>query len=243
MDPQGVGLLFSFAAGVVSFASPCILPLIPAFLSYVTGLTAEELRAGSGLRGRILSHSLAFVLGLSLVFTLLGASASAVGLLLLEWRPVITRLAGLVIILFALNLLGVVRIPLLWRQRGGEVSRFRGRGPAGAFLMGAAFAVGWTPCVGLVLGSIYALASQSHTLLQGMSLLFLYSLGLGLPFVLAGLGLGTFERAARRLRPHLGGLERASGAVLLALGVLVLTNNFLYLTAWLIRTFGIGLTL
>lgn len=243
MPYESITLGFAFAAGVVSFISPCVMPLIPAYLSYITGLSVEEVRAGQGPRGRVLVNSLGFVLGLSVVFTLLGASASAVGLLFLDYRDWLSRIAGLLIILFGLNLLGVLQIPLLWRQRGGDVARFRGRGSLGAVAMGAAFAVGWTPCVGLVLGSIYALAAQSSTVGRGMLLLFTYALGLGLPFVLAGLGLGSFERLFGRLRPGLGVVERASGAVLVGLGFLVFTNQFLYLTAWLIRRLGIGLTL
>lgn len=243
MDPQGIGLAFAFGAGIISFVSPCVMPLIPAYLGYITGVSAEELRAGEGLRGRVLLNSLAFVLGLSIIFTLLGATASALGLLFLDYRDWLTRAAGLVIIVFGLNLLGVFRLQALWQQRGVDITRFQGRGALGALFMGGAFAIGWTPCVGLVLGSIYALAAQSATVGRGMLLLFTYSLGLGLPFVLAGLGLGGFERFFRRVRSRLGVLEMASGTVLVALGLLIFTNRFLYLTAWLIQRFGLGLTL
>jgi cytochrome c-type biogenesis protein len=238
-------LLFAVWAGLLSFLSPCVLPLVPAYLSYMTGLSAEQLTSQQSLGGRtrVLAHALAFVAGLSIVFTLFGASASLLGRLLLPHLQILTRVAGLLVIIFGLHLTGLVRIPLLYREQRADPAAHRDRGPLGALLMGAAFAAGWTPCVGPFLASLLTLASQESTVAEGMLLLFVYSLGLGLPFVLAGLGTARALRVARVLRPRLRAIEVGSGLLLILMGLLLFTDRLTLLSSWLTRMFGNGLVL
>jgi cytochrome c-type biogenesis protein len=236
-------LLFAAGAGLLSFISPCVLPLLPAYLSYMTGLSAEQLsaRQDAATRARVLIHSLAFVAGLAIVFTLFGASATFVGRLLLQNLDILTRLAGLLVIIFGLHMTGLVRIPLLYRELRADVAAQRGRGAFGALLMGAAFAAGWTPCVGPFLGSLLSLASQEQTVAQGMLLLFVYALGLGIPFVLTGLAMERSLRLMRLLRPRLHAVEILSGILLIGMGLLLFTDRLSLLSGWLTRVFGIGL--
>ena len=238
-------LLFAVWAGLLSFLSPCVLPLVPAYLSYMTGLSAEQLANRQGLAGRtqVLAHAIAFVAGLAIVFTLLGASASLLGRLLSRHLPILTQVAGLLVILFGLHLTGLLRIPLLYRQRRADPAAHRNRGPLGALLMGAAFAAGWTPCVGPFLASLLTLASQESTMADGMLLLFVYSLGLGLPFVLAGLATAQALRAAQGLRSRLRIIEVGSGLLLILMGFLLVTHQLALLSSWLTRIFGNGLAL
>jgi cytochrome c-type biogenesis protein len=238
-------ILFAVWAGLLSFLSPCVLPLVPAYLSYMTGLSAEQLanQQGFARRTRVLAHAIAFVAGLSLVFTLLGASASLLGRLLLPQLPILTRVAGLMVILFGLHLTGLVRVPLLYRERRADPAVHRDRGLLGALLMGAAFAAGWTPCVGPFLASLLTLAGQESTVADGMLLLFVYGLGLGLPFVLAGLATARALRRAQGLRSRLRTIEVASGLLLILMGLLLFSDRLALLSSWLTRIFGNGLTL
>ncbi len=238
-------LLFAVWAGLLSFLSPCVLPLVPAYLSYMTGLSAEQLVSRQRLAGRtqVLAHALAFVAGLSMVFTLLGASASLLGRLLLPQLPILTRVAGLLVMIFGLHLTGLIRIPLFYRERRTDPAAHRDRGPLGALLMGAAFAAGWTPCVGPFLAGLLTLASQESTVAEGMLLLFVYSLGLGLPFVLAGLATAQALRAAQSLRSRLRIIEVGSGLLLILMGLLLFTDRLALLSSWLTRVFGNGLAL
>lgn len=172
MEVDVVSLPLALAAGVLSFVSPCVLPLVPAYLGYISGASAEELRGAPGrARRRIVLSALLFVLGLATIFTLLGASASAVGQALFDYRSTVARLAGVLIIAFGLYMAGILRLPFLYQEKRLDFLAFRGQGYAGAFLMGAAFGVGWTPCIGAILGSILLVASQAETLAQGTSLL------------------------------------------------------------------------
>ena len=244
-------LLFAAGAGILSFISPCVLPLLPAYLSYITGLSAEQLtrQRDVATRARVLSSSLAFVAGLALVFTLLGASASLLGRLLNRNLDLVTQLGGLLVILFGLHMTGLLRIPLLYRQArlgpslvaAPEGAGRGGRGLLGALLLGAVFAAGWTPCVGPFLGSLLTLAGQEQTVGQGMLLLFAYGLGLGLPFVLAGLATERALEVMRALRPHLHKIELGSGSLLIGMGLLLLTGRLSLLSSWLTRIFGTGL--
>ncbi len=243
LDP--LTLLLAAGAGVLSFVSPCVLPLLPAYLGYMTGMSAAEIarRGDPATRVHVLGRSAAFVLGLSAIFTLLGGSASLLGQLVLQHQTVLLRIAGLVVVVFGLHTLGLVRVPLLYREARpfGQTSG-RGRGDyLGALLMGAAFAIGWTPCVGPFLAALLALASQEQTVAEGMLLLFCYGLGLGLPFVLAGLALGTSLRLLRRLKAGMAGLEIASGLLLVGMGVLIFTDRLALISGWLTRVFGTGL--
>jgi cytochrome c-type biogenesis protein len=219
-------LPLAFAAGVLSFLSPCVLPLVPSYLAYVGGGSANRLTA--------LRNSGLFVLGFSLVFVALGASASLLGGLLLDNRSWLIRLGGLVVILFGLMLLGLFKLPFLYRsvkaEYQGETST-----PLGATLMGMSFAIGWTPCVGPVLGAILTLAGASGTLSQGASLLGVYALGLAIPFLLAASGLGAFTRFSKRFRRYLPWVERASGSILVIAGLLMVSGYYTRLNSYMIR--------
>ena len=214
-------------AGLVSFLSPCVLPLVPGYISMLSGASIEELRtaASPALMGRILRNSFAFVVGFSIVFIILGASATAVGKFLLAERSIFNLVAGIIVIVFGLHLTGLVKIPLLYRQAKIETGEPR-RGLAGAFLLGFAFAFGWTPCIGPILTAILALAAQRHTVFQGMFLLAIYSAGLAIPFLLTSVGLGQFLRLYGGLRKHLQMVEVSSGVLLIALGILMAANKF-----------------
>lgn len=229
-------------AGALSFLSPCVLPLVPPYLCYMAGVSVEELRAGratmAGRAGqaRVLLSAAIFVLGFSTVFVLLGAGASSAGRLLrqnLDWLGIV---AGLAIIVMGLNFLGVFRIALLSRE-----ARFRApdkpRSLLGAYLMGLAFAFGWTPCIGPVLGAILGLAGTRDTVGEGATMLAFYSAGLGIPFLLAAAFSGAFLSAATRFRRHFGRIEKAMGGLLVVTGILFLTGGMQSLSFWLLETF------
>jgi cytochrome c-type biogenesis protein len=220
------GLPIAFAAGILSFLSPCVLPLVPSYLAYVSG--------GSANRATAVRNSLLFVLGFSLVFIALGASASLIGNLLLDNRSWLIRVGGLLVLAFGLMLLRVIRLPFLYRSMKAE---YRGETstPLGATLMGMSFAIGWTPCVGPVLGAILTLAGASGTLSQGTSLLSVYALGLAIPFLLAALGLEAFTRFFRRFSRFLPWVERVSGGILAAAGLLMLSGYYTRLNTYMIR--------
>jgi cytochrome c-type biogenesis protein len=235
----------ALGAGLISFISPCVLPLVPAYLSFITGLSAEEIRqARGGSRLGILGHGAAFVAGLACIFALLGASATVLGQALLAHQALLMQVAGVIVVIFGLHLLGVLRIPLLYRTaRVGDVSAHATGGYAGAFLMGLAFGAGWTPCIGPFLATLLALASSESTVAEGTLLLVVYALGLGVPFLLAGLAVDRSMTVMRTIRPHLGLVERVSGGLLIAMGVLLFTQRFTLITIFLTRIFGNGLAM
>ena len=224
----------AFVAGVVSFLSPCVLPLVPGYVSMLSGATIEELKssASAALVGRIFRNSLAFVAGFSLVFVLLGASATWVGKFLLSQRTVFNIVAGLIIIVFGLHLTGLLKIPFLYREARIDSGKPK-RGIAGSFLLGFAFAFGWTPCIGPILTAILTLAAQRDTVFQGMFLLAIYSAGLAIPFLLTGLGLSQFMRFYGGFRKHLQVVEVFSGVLLIAIGVLMALNKLALLSGYL----------
>ena len=224
----------ALVAGIVSFLSPCVLPLVPGYISMLSGASVEELKAGGdpALVGRILRNSLAFVVGFSLVFVALGASATAVGAFLLARRTAFNLVAGVIVIIFGLHLTGLVKIPFLYRDARLNTGAPR-RGIAGSFLLGFAFAFGWTPCIGPILTGILALAATRDTLFQGMFLLAVYSAGLAIPFLLTSLGLSQFMRFYGKFRKHLQAVEVASGVLLIAVGTLMAFNKFTLLSGYL----------
>lgn len=239
-----IGYLSAVGAGALSFLSPCVLPLVPPYLCYMAGVSVEEFRNPDGTatatanRTALLSASLAFVLGFSTVFVALGAGASSIGQLLRVWQQPLAMAAGLAIILMGLNFLGVVRIPFLSRE-----ARFQAGGqPASmtaAYVMGLAFAFGWTPCIGPVLGPILTLAGGRDTVADGAALLAAYSAGLGIPFIVAALFSGAFMRFASRFRAHLGRVEKVMGALLVVAGVLFLTGGIQKASYWLLEAFPV----
>ncbi len=233
-----IGYLSAALAGALSFLSPCVLPLVPPYLCYMAGVSVEQFRAGDSLAGRqaLLTAAIAFVLGFSTVFVTLGAGASTAGAFLRAWQREIAIVAGVVIILMGLNFLGVIRIPLLSRE-----ARFQASGrPASlgaSYVMGLAFAFGWTPCIGPVLGPILTLAGARESVGEGALLLAAYSAGLGIPFVLAALFSGAFMRFIARFRAHLGRVEQAMGALLVVAGILFLTGGMQAMGFYLLEAF------
>lgn len=230
-----VNLWTAAIAGVVSFLSPCVLPLIPGYISFISGVSFEDLKAGvrdPQVSRRVFGMSVAFVLGFTAVFVALGASASVIGAWLLKRLTLLQQIAGVVIIVLGLHLAGIFRIPLLLMEKRVEVRR-RPVGAVGAFLIGMAFAFGWTPCIGPILAGILALAATEGTVGRGMALLAVYSLGLGGPFLLTSLFVRTFWAFLARLRPYLRVVEVASGLLLVGVGFLILTDRLTALVQYL----------
>jgi cytochrome c-type biogenesis protein len=223
-----VSLIAAFLAGVVSFVSPCVLPLVPSYVTFITGVSFDELTSGqqsARVRRLTIIHSLAFILGFSLVFISLGATATATGQFLRDHQDTLRIGGGILIILFGVYLTGVIPIPALSRERKFQLTR-KPLGILGSVLVGITFAAGWTPCIGPILGSILLYASTGKTVGTGIVLLSVYSLGLGLPFFLASLGMNSFLAASSRLRRSLRTIEVVSGVILIAFGIALVTNVF-----------------
>ena len=237
-----VGYLTALGAGALSFLSPCVLPLVPPYLCFMAGVSVDDFRGREGTplaaRRSLLTGAGAFVLGFTTVFVALGAGASTIGQTLRAWQEPLGIVAGLVIIVMGLNFLGVVRIPLLYRE-----ARFHASGkPANAvaaYVMGLAFAFGWTPCIGPVLGPILTMAGGRATMADGAMLLAVYSLGLGIPFLIAALFSGAFMRFLSRFRVHLGRVEKVIGGLLVVAGILFITGGTATASYWLLETFPI----
>lgn len=229
-----LSLLVAFTAGLFSFLSPCVLPLFPSYLSFITGMSVEDLQGPAGQsRGRVILHSLAFIFGFSLIFVSLGASFSALGQLLLSYRDIIRQVGGVLIVLFGLYIAGVLN--LSWFGRTSQIQfRSKPAGYLGSALVGITFAIGWTPCVGPILGSILSLAGTSETIQRGTALLVAYSLGLAAPFFVSSLAVGKFLQVFRRIRRFVPVFERAAGVLLVVVGILVFTNYFLVLNTYAI---------
>jgi cytochrome c-type biogenesis protein len=219
----------AFVAGLLSFLSPCVLPLIPSYVGFLTGLTLEEL---DRRRGTALLHALWFVAGFSAIFIALGATASALGVLLLHAQVWIGRVGGVVVILFGLYLFGVLRPGFLARERKLHLSR-KPLGYLGSAFVGVTFGAAWTPCIGPILGAILTLAAAQASVGHGAALLTAYALGLALPFVATALALDRFLAWFQRFRPHLAWVERIAGVLLILLGLLLLTDRFTLLASWL----------
>jgi cytochrome c-type biogenesis protein len=222
-----VSLIAAFAAGFLSFVSPCVLPLIPGYISFVSGVSVEEMRADAApttSRVQVFITSLAFVIGFSLVFIALGASATAIGKFLFSKLPLLSKIAGVILIVFGLHTMGVFRLAFLETEKRVHAQR-KPAGPLGAMLVGIAFAFGWTPCIGPILGGILAIAGSRNSVGEGITLLAVYSLGLGIPFLLTSLAINRFFGAAKRIRRYYHAIELTSGALLVVIGVLILTGQ------------------
>jgi cytochrome c-type biogenesis protein len=227
-EPASLGLFVAFAAGLLSFLSPCVLPLVPSYIGFLTGMSLPEMAT----RRRVaLLHALLFVLGFSLVFMLLGASATALGRALNYYQQWLQRIGGVLIILFGLVCLGVIKAPFLSQEHRLQVEQ-KPAGFLGSALVGMAFGAGWTPCIGPVLGAILGLAATSHDLARGL-LLGVYSAGLAVPFLLAAVALDAFLDWFQRFRRYLPWVMRASGVLLIFVGVLMATGEFTRLAGWL----------
>jgi cytochrome c-type biogenesis protein len=226
-------MILVFVAGLTSFLSPCVLPLVPGYLSLISGVGLEELKAPQAqLMRRVMVNSIVFILGFSVVFIALGLAATGVGQVLGIYKNTIARIAGVVIILFGLHLTGIFKIKALYTDarlhnvKGGST-------PIGAFVIGFAFAFGWTPCLGPILSGVLAVAAEESTLLKGALLLAIYSLGLAVPFLLTALLMERFLKFYSRFRSHMHALEVASGGLLIALGVLLVSGRFTLISNWL----------
>jgi cytochrome c-type biogenesis protein len=242
---DSVSLFGAFLAGLLSFVSPCVLPLIPGYLSFVSGVTLEEMRglpAGTTTgvsvaspvhaRARVLVSSVAFVIGFSLVFISLGASASAVGQFLMSRLAILGKVAGVIIVLFGLHMMGVLRIGWLYSEARVQ-TRKKPSGPLGSVLVGIAFAFGWTPCIGPILAGILTVAASKETIWDGIRLLAAYSAGLGIPFLLTSLAINQFFTAFARIRRYYHAIEIVSGLLLVAVGILIFTNKFTIIAQYL----------
>ncbi|HET7587316.1 MAG TPA: cytochrome c biogenesis protein CcdA [Gammaproteobacteria bacterium] len=233
-----ISIFAALIAGIVSFLSPCVLPLVPGYLSYISGVSQQDFALAASneavvdraalLRG-VTANALFFVLGFTTIFVALGASATSIGRFLFQSSPVFTRIAGAVIIVFGLHITGLLRIPFLYREKRYQTSE-RPRSLAGAYGIGMAFAFGWTPCIGPILGGVLAMAATQGTVTEGVGLLTVYSLGLGVPFILAALGFNYLISFITRFRRFFRGVEIVAGVLLIAVGVLVLTGRMTWLS-------------
>jgi len=228
MITQAPHLLTAFIAGVLSFLTPCVLPLVPGYLSFISGQSLKDMRSHEHKRETlypVMVTTLSFILGFSLVFVSLGAAATSLGHYLAAYKPLLAQIGGAIILVLGLHMLGVFRIPFLYRE-----ARFQGGSQAGgalrAFLLGLAFAFGWTPCVGPILGTILTLAVREDTVGQGIWLLSAYSLGLGVPFFLTGLAVNHFFTLFERIKNHFHKIEIAAGVFLVLMGLVMVLGEF-----------------
>ncbi|MEZ5933107.1 MAG: cytochrome c biogenesis protein CcdA [Alphaproteobacteria bacterium] len=238
LELSSIGVLTAFAAGAISFLSPCVLPLVPGYVSYVTGasLTDTPERGSAAIRLPALGLSALFVLGFSTVFVILGASATALGQLLLQYRYETNIIGGAIIVVFGLFTMGLLR--LSWLDREFRLHQeIPGGRPLGAYILGLAFGFGWTPCIGPVLGAILTVSASSATVPQGIALLAVYSLGLGLPFLIAAACTGAFIARMRMMRRFGRSLQLVAGCVMVAMGVAMMTGYLSAFAYWLIQTF------
>ena len=236
---ENVGILTAFVFGLISFISPCVLPIVPGYLSFISGVSFEEMQntnSSSAVRKRIILNALFFILGFSLVFIGMGASATAIGQFLREQQNLISKIAGGLIIIFGIHMTGIFKIPFLNYEK-----RFHTKGKKigllGAFLVGFAFAFGWTPCIGPILAGILVLASRQETIGQGIILLTSYSLGLAIPFFLTALSLSAFFNVFNKFKRHLHKVEIVGGILLIIIGVLIMTNYLTILSGYFAKWF------
>jgi cytochrome c-type biogenesis protein len=235
---QNVSIPAALIAGLVSFLSPCVLPLVPPYLVYLTGATIGHIESEekvSSSRRAVTLSALLFVLGFSTVFVMLGASASLIGGLIRAWSQQLSILAGIVIIIMGLHFLGLTRISLLMRE--GRMSIPKPVGLWGAYVMGLAFAFGWTPCIGPILAAILSIAAAEATVAKGAGLLAVYSAGLGIPFLIAAFMIEQFSELLKRMRGQLVNVERAMGVLMIAAGIGFLTGTVSTFSIWLLETF------
>ncbi len=228
-------------AGILSFLSPCVLPLVPPYLGFLAGKSLDELAAAGGranpdLRINAVFSTVFFVLGFSTVFIALGASATTIGQFVADYAPVLAKIAGAIIVVLGLHFLGILRIPLLYREARVHVAR-KPAGLIGSYIIGLAFAFGWTPCVGPVLASVLMVAGSEDTVGEGIALLAAYSAGLGVPFIIASLFVGPFVGFMQRFRRHIGTVEKIMGGLLIVTGILIMTNQLAVIGYWLLDLF------
>ncbi len=234
-QPQEISGLIAFSAGLLSFASPCVLPLVPSYITYITGVSFKELtdaKAKAKFRWATILHSFFFIVGFSLIFILMGASASYLGQILAQYQNWIMKAGGVLIILLGIHFTGIINIPFLQMEKRFEM-RNKPLGYVGSFLVGIAFAAGWTPCIGPILSTILIYASTSKSFSTGILLLAYYSLGLGIPFFLASLAFNSFLYTFDKIKRYMRVITIVSGLFLIGIGILFLTDTFRELNAYL----------
>ncbi len=237
---KDISIFIAFSAGFISFVSPCVLPLIPSYITYITGVSFKELtdvETRGKLRWKTIFHSLFFIMGFSTVFILMGASASYLGQLLIDYQDWIMKGGGVLIIILGIHFTGVISLPFLQMERRFEL-RKKPLGYVGSFLVGIVFAAGWTPCVGPILSTILLYASASKSFTTGVVLLGFYSLGLGIPFFLSSLAFNSFLSAFERVKQYMRVITVVSGVFMVGIGILLLTDSFKEINSLLTTLFN-----
>lgn len=229
MEPASIGLFLAFTAGLLSFLSPCVLPLIPSYITFITGLSFDDVQSS---RRVALVHGLLFVLGFTLIFLALGATATVIGRVMFSQRELITKVGGVMIIVFGLYLVGALNIAFFARERRVHLAD-KPVGYLGTVLVGIAFGAGWTPCIGPILGSILLYASSEADLPRGLALLFAYSMGLAIPFILAAVAVDRFMSFFQRFKRQMMWMQRGAGVLMIVVGILMVTNQFTILASYL----------
>ena len=233
---ENVSITFAFLGGLLSFVSPCVLPLVPAYISFVTGISFEELTDNNdnkAVKRTIFFNSLVFIAGFSVVFVGLGASASFLGQFILTYQDIIRKVGGIVIILLGIHIIGIINFNILQREKRLHFFREKPAGLLGSFFVGIGFAAGWTPCIGPILATILIVAASSDTIGFGIILLVSYSLGLAVPFMLTSLGINTFLKHFSRLKRHMRVVSIVTGSFLIVMGLLIYSNYFAIFTGYL----------
>ena len=228
-------LIIALFAGLASFLSPCVLPIVPPYLAYMSGVALSDVENKKG-QVKIVFTALFFVLGLSTVFIFLGFSASAIGAVFFEYQPILNTIAGLVIMLFGLHFLDIYRLQLLDREARFEVGENQGTA-FGSYVLGLAFAFGWTPCIGPQLGAILSLAASNASIAKGTVLLAFYAIGLGIPFLLFAIFINKLDKTLKFVKRYFKKIERVMGLLLWTVGLLMLTGGFSSISFWLLETF------
>ncbi len=236
-----VTLAGALIAGLLSFLSPCVLPLVPAYLSYISGVSVNELRQQDERTAVVRRHALVqalwFVAGFSLIFIALGASATLLGQWMMGHMELLGKIAGAIIVVFGLHYTGLIRIPLLMMEARFDAGGVNAKHGMGALILGSAFAFGWTPCIGPILGAILAVAGVQSEMMHGIMLLLVYSMGLAIPFLLAALATDSFLRWSQDFKRHLAVVEKVSGVLLILVGILIFLGSFNIVSGWLIDWF------
>ncbi|MEK7851525.1 MAG: cytochrome c biogenesis protein CcdA [Deltaproteobacteria bacterium] len=239
LGEQNISLLLAFSAGVLSFASPCVLPLIPSYVTYITGLSLERLRSGEekGHGLETFFHSLAFVIGFSIVFISLGASATILGQVMARHQVLLRKVGGVLVVIFGLHFTGIINISFLQVYKKADLKE-KPMGYLGSVLIGLVFGAGWTPCIGPILSSILLYASTAETMTKGIMLLTAYSLGLGIPFIISAVAINRFLSFFQGVIRHMKALTIASGILLIIIGVLIFTNSLTSITTYFSQWFS-----
>jgi cytochrome c-type biogenesis protein len=237
MVADNINILTAFFFGLLSFISPCVLPIIPGYISFISGHTLDDIKGDNKSAARsVMLNSLVFIAGFTVIFVLMGAAATSIGQVLNDNLNLISKIAGFIIIIFGLHMIGIFKIGFLNYEKRFHLQEKK-LGILGSFAVGAAFAFGWTPCIGPVLAGILAIASQQETVMQGIILLFVYSLGLGIPFFLTAVSINKFFTLFNRIKKHFHTIEVVGGVMLIAVGILMMTNYLTIIASYLSRWF------